>query len=276
MTSGVYQILNTVNGKCYVGSSVRVEKRWAVHRNTLANGSHHSAKLMRAYSKYGGGAFVFSVLETCDPLETIAREQFWISAKDSIANGYNSRVMPDSNFGTRHTDETKAKMSATRKGNIVWTEESKSKLSKALTGKSRSLEVCEAISKRLKGVKQTPEFVEKRIAPIRGRKQTPERVAQRVATMKMTLERTKDTRPKRVGRKHSADTKLKIGAASVGRVQSAEARAKMLVASIGRVDSPETIARRVAATKATKARNKQAREDAARSCANAYAQESVH
>ena len=87
MTSGVYQILNTVNGKPYVGSSANIERRWSVHRHALSKGTHHSVKLSRAYAKHGADAFAFSVLETCEPELNIARELYWITLKDAIVAG---------------------------------------------------------------------------------------------------------------------------------------------------------------------------------------------
>ena len=252
MTSGVYQILNTVNGKCYVGSSARIEQRWRTHKWGLETGKHHSKRLARAVAKYGLPAFEFRVLEECAPSENVERELAWTDKLGSIVSGYNSRAVPNSNLGLKHTSETKAAMSRDRKGNIAWTAESRSKLSKTLTGRTRSPEEVAAMRERLLGTTQTPELVEKRIAPLRGRKHTPERIAQRVAATKATLERTKDTRPKRVGKKHSDESKLKIGAASKGRTFTAAAREKISAAGRGRVDSQETIAKRVAATKITK------------------------
>jgi group I intron endonuclease len=252
MTSGVYQILNTVNGKCYVGSSATIEQRWRTHRWGLETGRHHSRRLSRAVAKYGLPAFEFKVLEECDPSDNVTRELFWTGKLDSIASGYNSRATPNSNLGLKHSDEARAAMSRSKKGNIAWTAESRAKLSKSLTGRTRSPEVVAEMRERLLGTTQTPELVEKRIAPLRGRKHTPERIAQRVAATRATLERTKDTRPKRIGQKHSEESKLKIGAASRGRTFTAEAREKISAAGRGRVNSPETIAKRVEATRITK------------------------
>lgn len=40
MDAGIYEIRNAVNGKRYVGSSVRIKKRWRDHRSAL-NGRKH-------------------------------------------------------------------------------------------------------------------------------------------------------------------------------------------------------------------------------------------
>lgn len=35
--SGIYRILNKINGNCYIGSSLNVEKRYKHHLSTLQN-----------------------------------------------------------------------------------------------------------------------------------------------------------------------------------------------------------------------------------------------
>src|SRR5690242_16334010 len=85
----IYVITNTVNGKCYVGSTVRVRERWRHHKWELHRGVHKNLKLQRAWSKYGEPAFVFSILEECPVWEMKERETYWIHVKDTIRNGYN-------------------------------------------------------------------------------------------------------------------------------------------------------------------------------------------
>lgn len=75
-SSGIYQILNLVNGKRYIGSAVRFRTRWAAHRHQLRNGFHHSRHLQSAWNKYGEDSFEFSVIELCEKSDLIAREQF--------------------------------------------------------------------------------------------------------------------------------------------------------------------------------------------------------
>ena len=37
---GVYQIVNKLNGKIYIGSSKNMEKRWHKHKRLLMSGKH--------------------------------------------------------------------------------------------------------------------------------------------------------------------------------------------------------------------------------------------
>lgn len=45
MDAGIYEICNTVNGKRYIGSSVRIKERWRAHRSALDGGKHENQKL---------------------------------------------------------------------------------------------------------------------------------------------------------------------------------------------------------------------------------------
>jgi hypothetical protein len=61
--SGIYQILNTVNGKRYIGQSINISRRWAEHLDLLTKGLHHSSKLQREWNQYGEVKFKFQVLK---------------------------------------------------------------------------------------------------------------------------------------------------------------------------------------------------------------------
>lgn len=73
MTCGIYLITHLASGRCYVGQSRNIEKRWREHRN-----SREGTLLHRSLRKYGNEAFSWQVLEICDPSELSSREVFWI------------------------------------------------------------------------------------------------------------------------------------------------------------------------------------------------------
>lgn len=50
MKGYTYKIINNVDGKFYVGSSVDIDKRWKRHLNELQNNSHHNINLQKAYN----------------------------------------------------------------------------------------------------------------------------------------------------------------------------------------------------------------------------------
>lgn len=149
MEAGVYLISNSVNGKCYVGSTIHLDQRRKEHFSRLANNKHINAHLQNAYNKYGREAFDFEILETVDIDDNIKdkllkREQFWI---DNLKPEYNVLLVAGSNLGYHHTEETKKKISESTTGvkksdehakhiregqsGRVLTEEHKAKLSEA-------------------------------------------------------------------------------------------------------------------------------------------------
>lgn len=40
---GIYEIVNTVDGSVYIGSSVNIDMRFIIHRGALRRGNHQSA-----------------------------------------------------------------------------------------------------------------------------------------------------------------------------------------------------------------------------------------
>lgn len=108
--------ITSPSGKRYVGSAVRLRFRWYSHKTALAAGTHHCAGLQSASNKYGLAALVFEVVEECrDKQSLISREQHWIDSfpRSSL---YNSYLTAGSPLGYKHTPETKAKMSARKRG----------------------------------------------------------------------------------------------------------------------------------------------------------------
>lgn len=108
---GVYAIVCTVTGDCYVGSSVDIPHRWSQHRSALKRGDHSTRHLQRAYLKYGPDAFEFLLLEEVTESQQLIleREQFWI---DTLEPTYNKRPVANNNFGVKHDEETRANMRA--------------------------------------------------------------------------------------------------------------------------------------------------------------------
>lgn len=109
--SGIYRIVNKVNGKGYVGSASSFYKRWKLHRHDLLKGKHHSFRLQHSWNKYGEDKFIFEVLEIVEnPTRELllAREQYWINYYNSSnpKNGYNICPIAGSCFGAEQ-EQTK-------------------------------------------------------------------------------------------------------------------------------------------------------------------------
>jgi group I intron endonuclease len=223
--AAVYLILNTVNGKFYVGKSVNPDARWKRHRHVARRGpDHREFKVLHAaMRKYGIENFRFDVLEWFDSEgEAYWFEEWWVDylRSDLPGYGYNLReggrggwtLPPETREriaaklrGRKHTPERAAKVAAAHRGKVI-SPEHRAKLSMALKGRPRPAEVREKIAAAHRGVKLSPEHVEKmrergkvqgfspqaREAQIRantGRKARPESIAKGRATRLAKRER---------------------------------------------------------------------------------------
>jgi len=98
----VYRWTNNVNQKTYIGSSVnfsvRLYKYYSVKHLMKDNTIIHNALL-----KYGHSNFTLDILEYCDSVNPILREQFYF---DLLKPEYNILQQAGSSLGFKHSDET--------------------------------------------------------------------------------------------------------------------------------------------------------------------------
>lgn len=140
---GVYCLLNTANGKCYIGSTGRsFFIRFNEHFHDLKNNRHHNPLLQNAWNKYGESNFEFSVLEVVEPAQCKDREQFYM---DGIKGEYNLNPLANTTLGRTVSQETRDKLSKANTGKIrgagqTWnfgkklSKEHKTNISKSITG----------------------------------------------------------------------------------------------------------------------------------------------
>lgn len=108
----IYSITHKESGKVYVGQTwLQPQKRWNGHRSPFSGGGRSAIKA--AICLYGADAFHFAVCDTADTQEALdAKEIAWIAKLNSMAPyGYN---LKSGGKGGRHSDETKAKISAVK------------------------------------------------------------------------------------------------------------------------------------------------------------------
>ena len=158
--SGIYEIVNLVNGKRYVGSSIDVRRRWAQHRAHLQAGTHHCPPLQRAWRRYGEASFRFDLIERCGRTSLVETEQAHLDGGRSDYNvaqaaGYRTFL------GMRHSPETIAKMSEAHRGNT------------RTKGKPRCREAVEATAAAHRGMKRSAETCSKISAAMLGKKMLP-------------------------------------------------------------------------------------------------------
>lgn len=139
--SGIYRIVCLVNQRIYIGSSINLIRRFGEHKRYLNAGTHHSHYLQSAWNKYGVSNFAFEVIELCEPDALLEREQHYLDTLNPfLPNGYNtSRDVVRFAVGLSRSVETRAKMSAAKKGTnrYVKSPEHRAKLSATLKGRAR-------------------------------------------------------------------------------------------------------------------------------------------
>ena len=113
MTIGIYKITEKSTGRCYVGQSKHIERRWKVH-----------------HDRFPIDKFDYEILVTCPIKDLNELEVLMISTFDSHINGFNKTIGGAYIKVRIIDDETKAKMSAMRKGR-KHSESTKAKMRKA-------------------------------------------------------------------------------------------------------------------------------------------------
>lgn len=230
--SGIYQIVNIVNGNCYIDSATDFKTRWALHVKNLNLGKHHSKYLQNAWNMYGESNFQFVILEQCPKEVLIEREQYYMDMLNPEYNvckvaGKRSRLglknSPEHvektrqfhlgnkwSLGYKHSDETKKRMSEGSAHAMLGkhhTAEAKAKMSKALIGNKRTL-----------GHKLSDEHKAKVSAFHKGRVKSDEERKHISEALK--------------GSHLSEETKEKLRAINTGKVMSEESRRKMTEAHL--------------------------------------------
>ena len=112
----IYQIIIEGGSRTYIGSAHRLPYRKASHLSLLRKGAHHCRALQNAFAKYGEAAMSWVILENVeDRNNLIEREQVWLDQHKGRL--YNRSPTAASRLGATMSDEARAKISASLKGN---------------------------------------------------------------------------------------------------------------------------------------------------------------
>lgn len=167
MTSGIYQIINTVNGGVYFGRSVDVDDRLIHHRNELRRNVHRNKRLQNAWNKYGENAFVFECVWERPKEELCELEGFILEVMWGDKRLYNHHKLsyggfePGNKLGCfKRSDETKQKLRVAFSGR-EFSAEHKEKISVARTGSKASEATKQKMSEAKKGKPRPKSWHEK-------------------------------------------------------------------------------------------------------------------
>lgn len=192
--SGCYEILNTVNGKRYIGSAVNIATRLKLHRNSLRRGDHHSQALQRAWNKYGEAAFKFLPILTCAKSMLLFYEQ---QLFNKVKPGYNILSIAGSSLGSKRTPEQCARNGELKRGN------------KNALGQKRTPEQCENIAAAQRGKKLSDAHKAKISKAGKGR---PKSAGWKAATAKTMPARMKKLCNDNIGRKRTPEQRANLSA----------------------------------------------------------------
>lgn len=144
----IYKVTNKVNGKIYIGQTVRtLEQRKWQHLDAAKHGC--KTHFYNAIRKYGEDNFVFEVIDEASSIQELnALERYYIAKFNCIKEGYNmvdggnNNVMFLDKVKQKHLEsmrspETRAKISKSMKEyrkEHPWTEEQKRKFAKSKYG----------------------------------------------------------------------------------------------------------------------------------------------
>jgi group I intron endonuclease len=109
--SGVYRLVNKINKKSYIGSSINLNNRFRFYyclsciKRVI---SKESSAIYSALLKYDYSNFSLDILEYCEPNILISKEQYYI---DLLKPEYNILKIASSRFGHKLSKETKIAIS---------------------------------------------------------------------------------------------------------------------------------------------------------------------
>lgn len=132
--SGVYCLINKINGHAYVGSSINLASRMINYLNNtfLKNKQNANMPIVRALLKYDQSNFTLLILEYVEPESLTVRETFYIL---DVMPYYNVLKQGYSSLGYIHTEETKKLLSELAK-NRTHSDKTKGLIARAVTGEN--------------------------------------------------------------------------------------------------------------------------------------------
>lgn len=233
---GIYKIVNTSNGKIYIGSSMQLKRRISHHINSLRANRHINPHLQNSWNLYGEDSFDFRVMLFCHKNQLLYYEQKLIDKLNPEYNISNiagrvewtperkvevSRSMMGNTYaaGVKHTEEFKKRLSIRMMGNTYGkgarrSEKQKEKLSVQFSGKNNAMYGRTGINHPKYGHKCSEETLRKMRESWKKREPISDEVRRKMSESHKGL-------------KPSEETKQKMSKAAKDRMSSKENRDKI-------------------------------------------------
>lgn len=162
--SGIYCIKSLIDDRLYIGSAIKLKKRYNDHNQKLIQNKHKSPYLQNFVNKHSINQLSFQLIELCEPECLITTEQKWIDFYDAQGVLFNLCKTAGNTLGYKHkpetiellknreiSEETRQKQSNWQKG-VPKSEKLKAKL-KGKTGAPKTEEFKKMMSEKMKGNK---------------------------------------------------------------------------------------------------------------------------
>lgn len=215
---GIYAIFCLVSGKVYIGQQkqkIGFRGRWNQHRYRLNKRGSGNDHLVAAWRKYGAENFKFIAIENCSTDDLCIRESHYLN---KVPKEYRYNIAPISNLSPGNPEH---RLKQSERMKAYYAKNPDKRTNPAIASQNmKAFWISEA------GQKQKLKFSEN----FKGRKGKSPTEQQRLALRQF-----------RLGKKHTEDTKRKIGQKSKGHTLSEESREKIRQSKLGKPRPPHVI-----------------------------------
>lgn len=118
MNGIIYKCENTVNGKVYIGQTIRsLKQRISSHYSAAKTDTLYFHEVLNKYNK---SDFVWSEIDSASSLEELAsKEQYWISYYNSNIKEFGYNLTSGGELNKKLSDDTRRKISIANKGKTI-------------------------------------------------------------------------------------------------------------------------------------------------------------
>jgi len=120
LTGHIYKFTNKINGKCYIGKTACLKRRLREHKHETCKKDTAFGKALRKYGYYNFELEILITIRRINDKKKLNKildnlERYYIDKYNSYNLGYNLTKGGDGSLEFHHSEETKRKMSETRK-----------------------------------------------------------------------------------------------------------------------------------------------------------------